>query len=236
MAEIYTVDENGYITVEEETADVPETEGLVTDVPLPSEPVENYVVPDDVWSSLFPAALEESTDTIVPYTGDAVGVAESADVDVYAASAAYQLDGMVVYTLQVSSYGACWVVLTPAQAEQVTLEAGQLVNWSSADIRVPLYTSEPADRPAVSTLALTLLGRGATNFANNLYRYGTPQYVTSYYVNSSSLSSTSTYVSVSDAEQISYSRQYWIWVVVIVCLLIMAVNGLIRFLRRGHRG
>ncbi len=236
MDEIYSVDENGYITVEEETAGETETQGVEMEVPVFPEAGQDGNPADVVWPSFSFPDLEEPPALIVPYSADAAPVA-LADPDIApAADAVYQLDGMVVYDVQVSSYGACKAVFTPAQADNVTVEAGQLVNWSSSDIRVPLYRGDPADRPAASTLSLTLLGRGASNFANNYYRYGTAQYVTSYYVNGSSLSSTNTYVAISDVEQKTYSRQYWLWVVIVVCLLIMAVNGLIRFLRRGHRG
>lgn len=237
MDEIYSVDENGYITVnEEETTGVEETQGVDVEVPVSPELGQEGDSVDVVWPSLLDPALVEPPSVSVPYDPGAAPVA-LADPDVVpAADAVYQLDGMVVYDVQVSSYGACKVVFTPVQADNVTVEAGQLINWSSSDIRVPLYRGDPADRPAAATLSLTLLGRGASNFANNYYRYGTAQYVTSYYVNGSSLYSTNTYVAISDVEQKTYSRQYWLWVVIVVCLLIMAVNGLIRFLRRGHRG
>lgn len=235
MDEIYSVDENGFITVEEESQVEAESQAVELEgESAPSSP-EGSNMDSDQWSAFLESVMEEPSVTVVPYDPAAAPVAVAADA-VPAASTVYDLDGMVVYDLQVSSYGACKAVFTPSQADQVTVEAGQLVNWSSSDIRVPLYRGDPADRPAASTLSLTLLGRGANNFASNFYRYGTAQYVTSYYVNGSSLSSTNTYVAVSEAEQVAYSREYWLWVVVAVCLLIMAVNGLIRFLRRGHRG
>lgn len=236
MEEVYSVDENGFITSDETEAAL-ETEAprAGEEVPVPSPAPESDIISDDDWTSFLESALEGSSTTVVPYTGDAAALSEGEPVP--AADSAYQLDGMVVYDVTVSGgYGACKVVFTPSQADNVTVEAGQLINWGSSDIRVPLYRGDPADRPAASTLSLTLLGRGASNFASNLYRYGSAQYVTSYYVNGSSLSSTTTYVALSDVEQVAYSRQYWLWVVVLVCLLVMAVNGLIRFLRRGHRG
>lgn len=236
MEEIYTVDENGYIVAEEESQVETESEGAALEGALPEETFENDHLADALWSSFFESDLAEPSSVIVPYTADSASDPVSADGAAVTADAVYDLDGMVVFDLYVSSYGACKVVFTPEQAELVTVEAGQLINWSSSNISVPLYRGDPADRPAASTLTLTLLGRGASGFASNLYRYGSAQYVTSYYVNGSSLSSTTTYVAISQVDQVTYSRSYWIGVVIVVCLLLMAVNGLIRFLRRGHRG
>lgn len=233
MDEIYGVDENGYIVAEEEETEIAEeSQGVDLEGEVPETVGEIGDSADPLWPFFFDSALEEPSVTVVPYDP----AADSDSGVALLAADVYKLDGMVVYTLNLSSYGACYVVLTPEQADNVTLEAGQLINWSSANITVPLYRSEPADRPAVQSLMLTLLGRGSTSFPSNYYRYGTCQYVTSYYVNGSTLSSTQSYVSMSAADQVGYSRQYWLWVVVVVCLLIMAVNGLIRFLRRGHRG
>lgn len=236
MDEIYGVDENGYITVEEETQVETEAQTVDMEGEVPAPVLEDGDPADDIWAALFESDLAGSSVTFVPYTPDPAFDAVSDDGVAVTADAVYNLDGMVVYDLQVSSYGVCKVVFTPSQAENVTVEAGQLINWSSGNITVPLYRGDPADRPAAATLSLTLLGRGSSGFASNLYRYGTAQYVTSYYVNGSTLSATNTYVAISEVDQVKYSRDYWFAVVVLVCFLIMAVNGLIRFLRRGHRG
>lgn len=232
--EVYTVDENGFIVPEEVVNEESQADVLETEVV--SESGESGDVFDSLESSSTEAIMEESTDTVIPYMGDVSAFALS-DTDVFASGdGSYSLDGMVIFNVEVSGYGSCQAVFTPEQADKVTIEAGQIVNWSSSDIRVPLYVGQAADRSAVDTLNLTILGRGASNFANNSYRYGSAQYVTSYYVNGSSLSSTTTYVGISGADQVSYSRSYWLEVVFAVCLIIMSVNGLIRFLRRGHRG
>ncbi len=232
--EVYTVDENGFIVPEEVVNEESQADVLETEVI--SETGESGDVLDSLESSSSEEIMEESTDSVIPYMGD-VSVFAVSDPDVLASSDdSYSLDGMVIFNVEVSNYGSCQAVFTPEQADKVTIENGKIVNWSSSDIRVPLYVGQAADRAAADTLNLTILGRGASNYANNLYRYGSAQYVTSYYVNGSSLSSTTTYVGISNADQISYSRSYWLEVVFAICLIIMAVNGLIRFLRRGHRG
>lgn len=240
MADIYGVDENGFLTVIEEESQVNEesvVESPAVDetLPLPSEPVENGDPASALEPSVAPEAVEVQEDFVVPYFADPADIAD-ASVDALASGDPFDCDGMVIYKVTLSTYGDCSIVLTPDQAEHVTVEAGQLVNWWSSNITAPLFRGDPAERNAQSSLMITLLGRGNTGYPNNLYRNGSSQYVTYYYVNGSSLSSTNAYVALSDAEQVSYSRSYWIGVVILVCLIIMAVNGLIRFLRRGHRG
>lgn len=232
--EVYTVDENGFIAPEEVVNEESQADVLETEVI--SETGESSDVLDSLESSSAQAIVEESTDTIIPFMGDGSVYAVSDPDALAAGDGGYSLDGMVIFNIEVSNYGSCQAVFTPDQADNVTIENGIIVNWSSSDIRVPLYVGKAADRSAVDTLNLTILGRGSSNYARNLYRYGSAQYVTSYYVDGNSLSSTTTYVGISNADQVSYSRSYWLEVVFAVCLIIMAVNGLIRFLRRGHRG
>ena len=232
--EIYTVDENGFIVPEEVVNE--ESQADVLETEIVSETGESDDVLDLMEPSSAEEIVEESTDSIIPYMGD-VSVFAVSDSDALASGdGSYSLDGMVIFNVEVSNYGSCQAVFTPELAEKVTIDNGKIVNWSSSDIRVPLYVGQVGDRDAADTLNLTILGRGSTNYAKNLYRYGSDQYVTSYYVDGSSLSSTITYVGIFNADQVSYSRSYWLEVVFAVCLIIMAVNGLIRFLRRGHRG
>lgn len=232
--EVYTVDDNGYIVPEEVVNEESQADVLETEVV--SEPSESSDVLDIMESSSTEEIMEESTDNVIPFMGDMSAYAVSDSDALASGDGSYSLDGMVIFNLDVSNYGSCQAVFTPEQADNVTIENGKIVNWSSSDIRVPLYVGQAADRAAADTLNLTILGRGSSNYARNLYRYGSAQYVTSYYVDGNSLSSTNTYVGLSNADQISYSRSYWLEVVFAVCLIIMAVNGLIRFLRRGHRG
>lgn len=232
--EVYTVDESGFIVPEEVVNEESQADVLETEVV--SETGESGDVLDIMESSSTEEIVEEPTDSIIPFMGDGSFYAVSDSDALASGDGSYSLDGMVIFNVDVSNYGLCQVVFTPEQADNVTIENGKIVNWSSSDIRVPLYVGQAGDRSAADTLNLTILGRGSSNYARNLYRYGSAQYVTSYYVDGNSLSSTTTYVGISNADQVSYSRSYWLEVVFAVCLIIMAVNGLIRFLRRGHRG
>ena len=181
--------------------------------------------------------LETSADRVSVIDDDIVHInAAPSSVALSGSGSAPDADGMVIYDVTVSGYGACKFVVSPDAAEQIEVSDGTLINWGSSDVSGSLYVGEIASPAALDCLRLTLLGRGSSKYATNYYRYGSPQYVTYYQTSNAYLESYQSYVTLSDAKQQSWSFGFWISVVVVVCLLLLAINALIRLIRRGIRG
>lgn len=181
--------------------------------------------------------LETSADRVDVIDGDIVHInAAPSSVALSRSGPAPDADGMVVYDLTVSGYGACKYVVSPDVADKIEVVDGTLINWSSSDVSGALYVGSIGSPAAVDCLRLTLLGRGSSNYASNYYRYGSPQYVTYYQTSNAYLQSYQSYVTLSDAKQESWSFSFWFSIVALVCLLLLAVNALIRLIRRGVRG
>lgn len=182
------------------------------------------------------ADLETSEDPVSVVDGELVHInAASSPLDLSGSGSAPDADGMVIFDVTVSGYGACKFVVSPDVSEQIEVSDGTLINWGSSDVSGSLYIGEIGSPAAVDCLRLTLLGRGSSNYAKNYYRYGSPQYVTYYQTSNAYLESYQSYVTLSDAKQQSWSFGFWVSVVVVVCLLLLAVNALIRLIRRGIR-
>lgn len=180
--------------------------------------------------------LEESQSITDFVDGVVVHITPADGPVVLSADGSVRADGMVVYDLTVSGYGSCKYVVSPADAEKLEVADGQLINWGSSDVSGSLYQGNISSPAAIDTLRLTLLGRGSANYASNFYRYGSPQYVTYYTQNGAYLQNNQTYVSLSDVEQETWSFSYWFFIIALVCLLLLAVNAVIRLIRRGLGG
>lgn len=181
--------------------------------------------------------MEAPEDRISVIDGDIVHINPApSPVDLSGAGSAPVADGMVIYDVTVSGYGACKFVVSPDVADKIEVVDGTLINWGSSDVSGALYVGEIGSPAAVDCLRLTLLGRGSSNYASNYYRYGSPQYVTYYQTSNAYLQSYLSYVTLSEAKQESWSFSFWFSVVTLVCLLLLAVNALIRLIRRGVRG
>lgn len=181
--------------------------------------------------------LETPEDRISVIDGDIVHINPApSPVDLSGSGSAPVADGMVIYDVTVSGYGACKYVVSPDVADKIEVVDGTLINWGSSDVSGALYVGEIGSPAAVDCLRLTLLGRGSSNYASNYYRYGSPQYVTHYQTSNAYLQSYQSYVTLSEAKQASWSFSFWFSVVTLICLLLLAVNALIRLIRRGVRG
>lgn len=139
---------------------------------------------------------------------------------------------VLVYKGNITGYGECYLVFSASYEDSLTLLDGQLLNFSGSNITGAIYLSDNLNVQAVDSLLITVLGRASTQYASNYYRYGGESYVTSYTRNntSTSLTSTSTYVQVSDVEQITYSHNYWFMGFMLIVFGILAYNGLRRML------
>lgn len=237
MFNTYSVDpDTGFIMHETDGSD--ENESIL----LESETYEADTNASDIYgdSSDVPeiaSDLEASQDRISVVDGDIVHISPApSPVDLSGSGSAPVADGMVIYDVTVSGYGACKFVVSPDVADKIEVVDGTLINWGSSDVSGALYVGEIGSPAAVDCLRLTLLGRGSSNYASNYYRYGSPQYVTYYQTSNAYLQSYQSYVSLSDAKQASWSFSFWVSVIVVVCLLLLAVNALIRLIRRGVRG
>lgn len=237
MFNTYSVDpDTGFIMHETDGSD--ENESVL----LENETYEADVNATDIYldSSDVPetlADLEAPEDRVTVVDGDIVHIIPApSPVDLSGSGSAPDADGMVIYDVTVSGYGACKYVVSPDVADKIEVVDGTLINWSSSDVSGALYVGEIGSPAAVDCLRLTLLGRGSSNYASNYYRYGSPQYVTYYQTSNAYLQSYQSYVTLSEAKQESWSFSFWFSVVTLVCLLLLAVNALIRLIRRGVRG
>lgn len=142
------------------------------------------------------------------------------------------VSNVLVYKANVTGYGECYLVFNAEAENNLVVYEGQLLNFSSSNVTGAIYRSDNLNVHAVDTLLLTVLGRASTNYASNYYRYGGESYVTSYTrnTNNTSLSSTSTYVQISDVEQIRYSNNYWSMAFILIAFAILSYNGLRRML------
>lgn len=208
-----------------------ETEAHEADVNATDVYRDSSDVPETV------ADLETPEDRISVVDGDIVHINPApSPVDLSGSGSAPNADGMVIYDVTVSGYGACKYVVSPDVADKIEVVDGTLINWGSSDVSGALYVGEIGSPAAVDCLRLTLLGRGSSNYASNYYRYGSPQYVTYYQTSNAYLQSYQSYVTLSEAKQESWSFSFWFSVVTLICLLLLAVNALIRLIRRGVRG
>lgn len=183
------------------------------------------------------SSVETAEDRVSVIDGDIVHISPAPSaVALSGSGSAPDADGMVIYDVTVSGYGACKYVVSPDVADKIEVVDGTLINWGSSDVSGALYKGEISNPSAVDCLRLTLLGRGSSGYASNYYRYGSPQYVTYYQTSNAYLQSYQSYVTLSDAKQASWSFSFWFSVVTLVCLLLLAVNALIRLIRRGVRG
>lgn len=237
MYNTYAVDpDTGFIVHETEVNDESESVLLETEVnETDSNAADLFESSSDVPEAA--SDLEASEDSVTVIDGDIVHINAAPSPLAFSGSGSSPVaDGMVIYDVTVSGYGACKFVVSPDAAEQIEVSDGTLINWGSSDVSGSLYVGEIGSPAAVDCLRLTLLGRGSSNYAKNYYRYGSPQYVNYYRTENAYLESYQSYVTLSDAKQQSWSFGFWVSVVVVVCLLLLAVNALIRLIRRGIRG
>lgn len=239
MMNDYIVNSDGFIEWEEETSvqedDVSDESPVLEDETLPLESSDAPV--SDVPVESFDAVPLEETEDALVFTDDGpVHISYAAEASPRSVGDALSADSMVIYDVTVSGYGQCKFVVTPEQSELLEVTNGTIINWSSSNVSGALFQGEITERSALDTLTLTLLGRGGSNYATNYYRYGSEQYVTYYTVNGAYLQTEQTYVQLSESKQQSWSVSYWFSIIAVVCLLLLAVNALIRLLRRGVRG
>lgn len=232
MLHDYVVNSEGLIEWEENGVEENSLENETVPV---SEPASDpSVLPSE--SETAPSLALQDGD--LTFTDDGpVRIMASDGVGVLAAGDPLSADSMVVFNVTLSGgYGQCKFVVTPDQAKLLEVSNGTIINWSSSNVTGALFQGEITHRDAVDTLMLTLLGRGSSNYASNYYRYGSEQYVTYYETTNAYLSTEQRYVTLSEASQESWSVSFWFSLIVVVCLLLLAVNAVIRFLRRGFRG
>ena len=125
-----------------------ETEGIELDesVSLETETNEADTVPTDLYgdSSDVPEAsspLETPEDRVSVIDGDIVHInAAPSPVDLSGPGSAPDADGMVIYDVTVSGYGACKYVVSPDVADKIEVMDGTLINWGSSDVSGALYT------------------------------------------------------------------------------------------------
>lgn len=194
---------------------------------------ESTVSSEDVFIN---DALSESVEDNMLLSGDLVNnvvpLDSTAVVPLAVNGLVTDVSDVLVYKGNVTGYGECYLVFSASYEDSLTLLDGQLLNFSGSNITGAIYTSDNLNVQAVDTLLITILGRASTQYASNYYRYGGENYVTSYTRNNTttSLTSTSTYVQVSDVEQITYSHNYWFMGFMLIVFGILAYNGLRRML------
>lgn len=200
------------ITIQDTVADVSSSDGAI-DVQIEESASDNVLLSGDMVDNVIP--LDSADASALAVTGLVTDVSN-----------------VLVYKANVTGYGECFLVFSAEYDGSLTILDGQLLNFGSSNVVGAVYRSDNLSVNAVDTLLVTVLGRSSTNYASNYYRYGGENYVTSYTYNSvgSSLSSSSTYVAISDVEQVTYSNNYWFSAVLLVCFLILAYNGLRRLL------
>lgn len=200
------------ITIQDTVADVSGSDGAI-DVQIEESTSDNVLLSGDLVDNVIP--LDSADASALAVTGLVTDVSN-----------------VLVYKANVTGYGECFLVFSAEYEGSLTILDGQLLNFGSSNVVGAVYRSDNLSVNAVDTLLVTVLGRSSTNYASNYYRYGGENYVTSYTYNSvgSSLSSSSTYVAISDVEQVTYSNNYWFSAVLLVCFLILAYNGLRRLL------
>lgn len=200
------------ITIQDTVADVSGSDGAI-DVQIEESTSDNVLLSGDMVDNVIP--LNSADASALAVTGLVTDVSN-----------------VLVYKANVTGYGECFLVFSAEYDASLTILDGQLLNFGSSNVVGAVYRSDNLSVNAVDTLLVTVLGRSSTNYASNYYRYGGENYVTSYTYNSvgSSLSSSSTYVAISDVEQVTYSNNYWFSAVLLVCFLILAYNGLRRLL------
>lgn len=200
------------ITIQDTVADVSGSDGAI-DVQIEESDSDNVLLSGDMVDNVIP--LDSADASALAVTGLVTDVSN-----------------VLVYKANVTGYGECFLVFSAEYDGSLTILDGQLLNFGSSNVVGAVYRSDNLSVNAVDTLLVTVLGRSSTNYASNYYRYGGENYVTSYTYNSvgSSLSSSSTYVAISDVEQVTYSNNYWFSAVLLVCFLILAYNGLRRLL------
>lgn len=227
----YVVNSEGLIEWEEN--DVEENSLENETVPVSESASDSPVLSGE--SETAPSLAVQDGDLIFTDDGP-VRIMAADGLGVLAAGDPLSADSMVVFNVTVSGFGQCKFVVTPDQADLLEVTNGTIINWSSSNVTGALFQGEITHRDAVDTLMLTLLGRGSSNYASNYYRYGSEQYVTYYEITNAYLSTEQRYVTLSEASQESWSVSFWFSLIVVVCLLLLAVNAVIRFLRRGFRG
>lgn len=141
------------------------------------------------------------------------------------------VSNVLVYAADVTGYGQCYLVFRADYESSLTILDGQLLNFGSDNITGAIYTSDNLNVSALDNMLITVLGRTASNYASNYYKYGGENYVTTYALNNyGSVSGTSEYVQVSNVEQITYSNNYWFNAFLLIAFGILAFNGLRRLL------
>ena len=214
---MYFVNEDGKMEYEEVTLqdtlnDVSGTDGAI-DVQTPQSSADDVLLSGDM------------VDNVVPL--------DSSGIDSLAVSGLVSdVSNVLVYKANVSGYGECYLLFSAEYDDSLTVLDGQLLNFGSSNVTGAIYRSDSLNVSAVDTMLITIVGRSSTSYAGNYYRYGGENYVTTYELNSngSGLTSTSTYVAVSDVQQVTYSHNYWFMAFLLICFGILAYNGLRRML------